>query len=287
MWGIEGTVGAQQGMQQQMRPGDWNCVSCGDLQFARNSSCTTCCAPRPSSGAVDVWTGPALALAAAAATTAADSSSVYGAFQQSGGKGASSSPYGQLGAATGFSAVPLSAAVAPNWDNWGAGKPKSGDMPEIVWLSLKDTSILCQQGFPPSAPSFAFDKSKEIFSLSHHILMEFIPAGMDMKQIVEFHHDPDGDTFPDVYNAWKAAGQADNMLTVAACPSLAKWAVGFGGKAFGLRAAKLAMALSLATEADSTKLTEVCEHFPAFVTLLTAAGYDVVAAGVVPAPVMA
>jgi len=32
---------------QKMMPGDWNCPKCGDLQFARNSSCRMCSAPKP------------------------------------------------------------------------------------------------------------------------------------------------------------------------------------------------------------------------------------------------
>lgn len=30
-----------------MKPGDWTCPQCGDLQFARNSSCRMCSAPKP------------------------------------------------------------------------------------------------------------------------------------------------------------------------------------------------------------------------------------------------
>lgn len=29
------------------KPGDWNCVSCGDFQFARNERCRKCNTPRP------------------------------------------------------------------------------------------------------------------------------------------------------------------------------------------------------------------------------------------------
>mmetsp|Transcript_10197 Transcript_10197/g.28753 ORF Transcript_10197/g.28753 Transcript_10197/m.28753 type:complete len:191 (-) Transcript_10197:314-886(-) len=32
------------------RPGDWNCASCGDFQFARNTTCRRCGQPNPSSG---------------------------------------------------------------------------------------------------------------------------------------------------------------------------------------------------------------------------------------------
>merc|ERR1711879_306867 len=35
------------GEAPQMRPGDWTCLACGDLQFAKNQSCRRCGASRP------------------------------------------------------------------------------------------------------------------------------------------------------------------------------------------------------------------------------------------------
>jgi len=35
---------------QDMRPGDWNCPSCGDLQFARNAACRRCGEAKPDEG---------------------------------------------------------------------------------------------------------------------------------------------------------------------------------------------------------------------------------------------
>mmetsp|Transcript_12441 Transcript_12441/g.26928 ORF Transcript_12441/g.26928 Transcript_12441/m.26928 type:complete len:378 (-) Transcript_12441:166-1299(-) len=47
-----------------IKPGDWNCKSCGDLQFARNSKCRRCGADKPSDAEI-----AAQATAAAAAAT--------------------------------------------------------------------------------------------------------------------------------------------------------------------------------------------------------------------------
>lgn len=268
MWGIEGTISTKGSMQAQMRPGDWSCVSCGDMQFARNVTCRSCGAPRPSQPAADqeLWGGGSGVVADSYGAAAGGS---WGAWAQPGGE-ERSSPYGGGGG-----------GGKGSWAAAGGGeKKKTDDMPNVVWLQLGPESLLCQQGFPDAAPAFAFDKSLEIFSAADHILWDFIPQGMDMKQVVEFHHDPECETFPDVHRAWKAAGQMDHCPTVATCPSLAKWACGFGGKAQGLRASKLAMALALATEADKTKLASVCENYPTFVQLLQAAGYDTAAAGI-------
>eukprot|EP00434_Breviolum_minutum_P001210 symbB.v1.2.001058.t2/scaffold33.1/size517934/10 len=35
------------------KPGDWNCKACGDLQFARNTKCRRCGAPKPSQEELD------------------------------------------------------------------------------------------------------------------------------------------------------------------------------------------------------------------------------------------
>merc|ERR1712110_1048102 len=39
--------GGKAGGNPNMKPGDWLCPSCGDLQFARNTSCRQCGAARP------------------------------------------------------------------------------------------------------------------------------------------------------------------------------------------------------------------------------------------------
>eukprot|EP00403_Amphidinium_massartii_P012836 CAMPEP_0178425040 /NCGR_PEP_ID=MMETSP0689_2-20121128/28519_1 /TAXON_ID=160604 /ORGANISM="Amphidinium massartii, Strain CS-259" /LENGTH=457 /DNA_ID=CAMNT_0020046693 /DNA_START=92 /DNA_END=1466 /DNA_ORIENTATION=+ len=38
-----------------LKPGDWHCESCGDLQFARNTECRRCGAPNPSSSGGKVY----------------------------------------------------------------------------------------------------------------------------------------------------------------------------------------------------------------------------------------
>merc|ERR1719476_560939 len=35
------------GNSQEMKPGDWNCPACNDLQFARNAVCRRCNTPKP------------------------------------------------------------------------------------------------------------------------------------------------------------------------------------------------------------------------------------------------
>merc|ERR1712166_148091 len=45
--GMNGGQQQQQGRPYQ-RPGDWVCTQCNDLQFARNSQCRQCQAPKPS-----------------------------------------------------------------------------------------------------------------------------------------------------------------------------------------------------------------------------------------------
>jgi len=45
-----GGGGGGGGKGQTPKPGDWICPQCQDLQFARNSECRLCSAPRPTEG---------------------------------------------------------------------------------------------------------------------------------------------------------------------------------------------------------------------------------------------
>merc|ERR1712048_207996 len=79
---------------------------------------------------------------------------------------------------------------------------------------------------------------------------------------VQMESDPQATKHPDVYQAWCAAGGNENIQTVAKLPELGKWAVGFGGKKNAERAAKLALAVSIAC--DSEKTAEVMNNYPQF-----------------------
>jgi len=96
------------------------------------------------------------------------------------------------------------------------------------------------------------------------MLWEFVPEGMDMKTYIEFEHDPECTTYGSVYRAWKAAGQDDQAPTVAICKSAGKWAVGFGGAKNGMRAVKLAMALTFALDADPGVVARAAKNYPSF-----------------------
>merc|ERR1712061_388741 len=91
-------------------------------------------------------------------------------------------------------------------------------------------------------------KNLGIFSDAHHILESFFE--LTVNEVVTFEHDPDGTLYPEVHEAWKAAGQDDNYPMLALCPSLGQMAVGMGGKKNAERAGKLALALTIAAVAD-------------------------------------
>jgi len=206
----------------------------------------------------------------------------WGPWASARGKGGGA-PYGKGGGGGGGGAGGAWGAPkkAPSGGGGGGGggsaSTNTGPMPEIVWLALDPSCSVVAQGFPTDVPAIEFDKSKTIFSEAHHILQDFFDG--DITEAVEFTHDPECDVFPEVYEAWKTAGQEDNCPTVATCPGLAKWGVGFGGKANALRAAKLALALSIATDpAMAEKAAQVVGYYPAFGKLITAAGGEGAAA---------
>merc|ERR1712050_552909 len=92
---------------------------------------------------------------------------------------------------------------------------KASDLLTIVGISVSSESALVQQGYPTDVAAIAYDKNLDIFSDSHHILqMFFEPA---VKDVVQFEHDPECTMFPEVYSAWKSAGQEDNCPMVATC----------------------------------------------------------------------
>merc|ERR1711976_814724 len=109
-----------------------------------------------------------------------------------------------------------------------------------------------------------FWKECEIFSQAHFILCEIVGDDQDPKDIMSFEHDADCTEYPEIYEAWKAQGGGDTCATVVKCPTLGKWAVGLGGKKNAERAAKLSMALALASDADPAKLASVAANYPDF-----------------------
>merc|ERR1712217_885022 len=134
-------------------------------------------------------------------------------------------------------------------------------------------SKLVLQGFPTDAAAIEYSKDINLFSEAHHILQAFFPEGVT--DVVTFCHDPEGTEYPEVYEAWKEAGQEERMATIATCPSLGQWAVGLGGKKNAERAAKLAIALTIAAVSEPEKPSSVVYHHPSFGELCTTAGIEV------------
>jgi len=142
---------------------------------------------------------------------------------------------------------------------------------DLVVLQVDATaSKLVAQGYSTEVAALEFSKDMNIFSEAHSILQDFIDG--DMKEEVQFEHDPECEIYPEVYTAWKAAGQEDNCPTIATCPGLIQWGVGFGGKANALRAAKLSLALNIARTADQFRLATITTNYPLFGKMCTAAG---------------
>lgn len=163
----------------------------------------------------------------------------------------------------------------------GEGKPKTkaGSVPTVAVLNLQNTtgfgtSSLAMEGYPPEGIAIEYWKECEVFSDSHHVLQDFCGDNA-MKEVVELIHDPECNMFPEVYEAWKQNGGDDNCPTIAKCQTIGKWAVGFGGKKHAERAAKLALAVTIAAESDPNKVQQVVGYYPNFGQLLQAANIQV------------
>merc|ERR1712137_100946 len=133
---------------------------------------------------------------------------------------------------------------------------------------------LAEEGYTPYGYGIAYwGECKEYFSDAHDILSQFLwrPGKYDYSNSFKMISDGDATIYPEVYQAWKAAGQDDNIQMVGIIPEAKVWAVGFGGKKNAERACKLAMALSMA-EIDPEMANKLSMQYPNFRELLGSAG---------------
>merc|ERR1719401_835255 len=133
---------------------------------------------------------------------------------------------------------------------------------------------LANEGYHPIGFGIEYWKEHQAsFSDAHHVLMDFLwlPGKFDYCNSLKMINDPDGTQHPEVYQAWRAAGGDENIQMVAKVPELGKWGVGFGGKKNAERAAKLALAVSIAMESEET--AKVIRSYPGFGQLLSQLGY--------------
>merc|ERR1719401_770123 len=132
---------------------------------------------------------------------------------------------------------------------------------------------LANEGYHPIGFGIEYWKEHQSsFSDAHHVLMDFLwcPGKYDYTNSLQMRNDPDASTHPEVYQAWRAAGGDENIQMVAKVPELGKWGVGFGGKKNAERAAKLALAISIAV--DSERTPQVIQNYPSFGKLLSGLG---------------
>ena len=144
-------------------------------------------------------------------------------------------------------------------------------LPYVVSLSVNNSCRFVAEGYSRVIPALQHFPRIAIFAEAHSILQDFF-EGEDLTQKVCLHHDARGTEYPEVYEAWKATGHEENAITIAVCQDVGTWAVGVGGHKKGAQAAKLAMALTLATVATPSKIRKVVDGCPAFGKLLAKAG---------------
>jgi hypothetical protein len=154
--------------------------------------------------------------------------------------------------------------------NANSSKSSSDAMPEIVMLQVNVNSPQVQQGYPPDVVAMEFDKRVGLYSESHYVLQSLLSENGMHNGYCSYDHDPEGTTYPEISQAWKAAGKEDNLPTVALIPDLKIWGVGFGGRVNALRAAKLSLSISLAGLVDPKRLQSTAEAHPEFGQMLAA-----------------
>jgi len=142
-----------------------------------------------------------------------------------------------------------------------------GPLPYVEWIRLGPDNEHVKLGFPAVIPVIEFDKGKDIFSDAYKILGDFFLQGaeyVDQASVCEFNHDWDGAQYPEIQAGWKAAGNEEGCFVVATCPQARLWAGGVGGKDKATKAARLGLAVALATASTETEVARVATATPSF-----------------------
>lgn len=118
----------------------------------------------------------------------------------------------------------------------------------ILWLQLHCPSQITSGALsagtplPPEAPALVYDKSQGLFSTADDVLGEVVE---DIKNQVQFHHDDDWTTFPEIAEFLQQHG-VESSYAIAVCPSFGSWAIGVAdGWKNRERAAKVALSVAL------------------------------------------
>lgn len=116
----------------------------------------------------------------------------------------------------------------------------------VNWLSLTGPSSITASGMPATAPACVYVKGDPTFQNAHQLLGDLVG---NIQTMVTFHHDPEWEKFPEVGQAIKYAGGAEECFCVATVESMHKWAVGIGtGWKTRESAAKVALAVALSAQ---------------------------------------
>lgn len=146
----------------------------------------------------------------------------------------------------------------------GMGFSAAPTGPPILDITVGLDSKLVAAGFPPNAPAITFEKGMEVFSSSAHIVG-------DLCEDAVIEHDADWEQYPEVAQAVKEAGGAEDCIAVAKSPSNLKWGVGLASGWQGReRAAKVALSVALAR--GTPQLARVAKNYPEFGAMCAANG---------------
>jgi len=167
-------------------------------------------------------------------------------------------------------AVPAAPAAGRFGGRGAVESAPAAGPPPVRTLTLDGESKITEAGLPAEGPAIEHEgkQMKEYFSNAHSILQEMVE---DISADVTFEDDADWKNMPEVGEALKAAGGAENGLCVASCASVGVWGVGVGsGWKSRESASKLALALAIAQSTD--RLDEFAKNYSEFGEMCAAAG---------------
>lgn len=153
-------------------------------------------------------------------------------------------------------------------ERWRA--KQGGQIAPVDWLLIPASSDHVKAGLSAIIPAMEYNKAHDVYANGHKILQDFFTHGEEftsIQDICDFEYDEEMKETPEVYAAWKEAGNFENGCTIATCLQCGQWAAGFGSKDKSVRAAKLALAVALALALDPTEFARVGSDYPDFATL--------------------
>jgi len=138
--------------------------------------------------------------------------------------------------------------------------------PAVLQLSLPELPVMEEFSLAPDVLALTLSGPPRLLNGSQQILATLLDE--EEASVIELKDDPDWKIYPEIGEAWKEAGGEEYSLCLAISPTRNTWAIGVASKGKVREpAARLALAVAHAVEADPGVFGEIVGQFPEFFEL--------------------